>query len=602
MGKCHLKNQNTLLINAPVEASYKRYLYALLIFILFLSLGNCRGNDWELSYREAANRSLLPDVDLILVPELYSNLDDKHSTSTKPATFHKQTIVKQLQKYGKNWKEFQDAHRDHWKEDGDRVQILVQGTTHATNYDYDRQIPIVFFGRPWIEPGIYQDRIFQQHIVPTIAKILGSPVPNGAKLAPVRRILKLPPKFFKKPEIVATIVIDQGGFELFRTHPNSYPNIKKLMEVGAYFPNAEVGHLDAHTGVGHVAIGTGAFPEDHGILANSRVYIQPSIHSEKKYDVRAVFEGTNGEGTPEALQVQTLADVWDSYRKNRPVIISQCYAVRASIGMAGHGVSFPGISDGYPSGDKDFVYWIHKKNLDWITSPNNYQVPANVKHFSLYDYNLVNNQDPWWRKNSTITNGKISREEMSRNFYQTASTPIQAKLEGELFRSVVRSELIQTNLGKDGETDLLYLTLKATDAAGHTYGYESEEARLVLEETDRQVGLIWKMLDEEWKDEYVLVLTADHGAAPLREFSGGMHLSYQDLISAIDTLLPKSVRDQSSLVNFYTSGALSLNHAVRERHSISEFEIVQKILSIQVGDRRFFRKVYRRKDLGKQVP
>src|SRR5690606_23003566 len=116
--------------------------------------------------------------------------------------------------------------------------------------------------------GIYLDKIYQQHIVPTMAELLQSPLPNSVKLSSISKILKKG----KKPEIIVTIVIDQGGIQLYRAHQGSYPNIMRLMHDSAYFPNAMLGHLDAHTAVGHVAIGTGAFPNEHEIIANDRTY------------------------------------------------------------------------------------------------------------------------------------------------------------------------------------------------------------------------------------------------------------------------------------------------------------------------------------------
>lgn len=554
------------------------------IAFLILTL-NCSDTSWERSYYEAAKRSLTPGVDLILVPEIFSNVDEEWLIQEKNTSFTKAQLESQLKQYGRSWNEFYRENQEKIHIDGEIVTLIAEGSTHATNYFYDKNIPLVFYGNKWIHPGLYQDRVFQQHIVPTVAKVLNSPLPNSAKLPPIQKILKDIDSEFSKPEIVVTVVIDQGGLGLYKSHPDSFPHIKRLMERGAYFPNAEVGHLDAHTGVGHVAIGTGAFPRDHKIIANDWLFRNPGNQKSRK---RPLYQMPDGSITPDDMMSESFADVWDASRGNKPVIISQCYAVRASIGMAGHGAMYKrgtGISD------RDFVYWIHKYRLDWMTNDDFYQLPKVAENYSLLPYHLANNPKPWWGES------KVTVNDLVKNFYPTVATSTQAKLEGELFRSVLRSEIIEKGLHRDGETDLAYVTLKATDAVGHRHGYESEEARLVLEETDRQVGLIWDLLEEEWGDEYILILTADHGAAPLREISKGMYLRYASLLSEVDSLLPGEERAENTLINYYTSGMIALNKKTMEKYSISEYQIIQKILSITVDGKKFYRKIYQRKDL-----
>jgi len=563
---------------------------------IFIFTAGCIREEWEISYRQAAKMSLLPNVDLILIPQNNSLIDDRWLSEAKMTTYHLPSLKKQFLRYGKSWEEFLKQHKKRICIEGDTIQIAMESTSHYTNYDYDRNIPILFYGDRFFKKGIYREKIFQQHIVPTIAHILESPLPDGAILPPLQHAIhdEWNEKKRKNPtnlEIVLTIVIDQGGLQYYNAHPRSFPNIKRLMENSAYFPNAQIGHLEAHTAVGHVAIGTGAFPKQTEIIANERKYVAVTMSDAADSPVqiavqsRKVFESGQNLISPADMKVETLADVWDRHRNNLPIIISQCYASRASIGMAGHGSFLKG-------GDKDYVYWLDKKTMSWITSPSFFQIPAIASEFNVAEYNRKYNTNPWWSSEKLPDN-----QFFSKKFNQTVATPIQAMLEGELFRKVLERELIQTQLGKDGETDLLYITLKATDAVGHLHGWESEEARLVLEETDRQVGLIWKMLEDNWRNQYILILTADHGAAPLREFSGGLYLPFDEFLKEVQSLLPETVREKESLIHFFTSSMVSLNHEVMEKYGISEYRIIQKILQIEVDGRKFFRKVFTRKDL-----
>ncbi|WCL49541.1 alkaline phosphatase family protein [Leptospira sp. GIMC2001] len=568
----------------------------LLIILITISLSvfGCKDYSWEESYKLAASRSIVPEVDLVLVPEPFSNLDDEWIDVEKETVYKKEKLSKLLRTYGIGWSDFITIYKDKIKDRGNDIIFSGKGTTHATNYNYDANIPILFYGDKYVNNGIYQDTIYQQHIVPTVAELLESPVPNSVKLKSLSKILKKN----SKPEIIVTIVIDQGGIQLYRAHNDSYPNIKKLMHNSAYFPNAMVGHIDAHTAVGHVAIGTGAFPNEHEIIANDRIYYK-SINSNLTSVAEPIYQLPNGNISPSDMKSPTFADVWDQFNDNIPVIVSQCYAVRAAIGMAGHGSDYLySPSFGYESktsivADKDFVYWLTKPTLSWTTHPGLYQLPDIANNFALYPFHSSRNPEGW---DGFVPN---SLDKMVKEFHRSVGNPTQSMLEGELIRSVIQKEIIDSGKSKDGYTDLVYVTFKATDATGHTHGWESEEAREVLEETDRQVGLIIQMLRNHYQEDFMLILTADHGAAPLIEFSGGRHMTYDRLLSEIQSLIPIESRNSNSLVNFYTSGQISLNKETMKIFGITEYDVIKRIKSIEIDKKLFFREVYSANELRK---
>jgi hypothetical protein len=241
---------------------------ALLVSTILL----CKDQTKNKEYSDAIERSLLPNIDLILIPNSYNYLDDEWILERKPSHYTKSQLVSQLKRYGNSWEKFEKKYKDQLVINGESVVLNGKGITHSTNHLYDRNIPIVFYGKKYISPGIYEDKIFQQHITPTLAQIIDSPLPKGSLEKPINKILNPSIKKQKPPEIIFVIVIDQGGMELFKAQKGNYPNIQKLFDNGAFFPNAEVAHIDAHTAVGHVSIGTGAFPKVHRIIANEKAY------------------------------------------------------------------------------------------------------------------------------------------------------------------------------------------------------------------------------------------------------------------------------------------------------------------------------------------
>jgi arylsulfatase A-like enzyme len=77
----------------------------------------------------------------------------------------------------------------------------------------------------------------------------------------------------------------------------------------------------------------------------------------------------------------------------------------------------------------------------------------------------------------------------------------------------------QLQLGKGTRTDLLAVSLSATDYVGHRYGTEGVEMCLQLHSLDTDLGSFFKLLDRS-KIDYAVVLTADHGGHDLPERQG----------------------------------------------------------------------------------
>jgi predicted AlkP superfamily pyrophosphatase or phosphodiesterase len=61
------------------------------------------------------------------------------------------------------------------------------GTTHGSPYDYDTNVPLLFYGPPWILPGRIDTRVEMADVAPTLARILRIPAPKAAegKLLPL---------------------------------------------------------------------------------------------------------------------------------------------------------------------------------------------------------------------------------------------------------------------------------------------------------------------------------------------------------------------------------------------------------------------------------
>ncbi|TGN20338.1 alkaline phosphatase family protein [Leptospira idonii] len=549
------------------------------ILILFIySLISC---SWETEYKSAAKRSLQQDTDIVLVPYPF-NIFDKESRDAITLSHYSQEEIKNiLKEHDLSWDELKQSWN--WKEDEKSFQKEVNYTSHYTQYSYDTSIPIWLIGNKWFRNGIYPDRIHQQHIPSLLARILDFSFANQIDIRKFDKIFRTTEE---KPKLIVTIVIDQGGLQLYNAHPQSFPFLKSLKEKSAYFKNAKVGHLEAHTAVGHAAIGTGAYPAETHAFSNE-IY----TWKEGKLISRPIYQGEGQTLALEELNRMSLADDWDLFHNNEPVIISQCYAARASIGMAGHGKALPKEFSKGKEPDSDFVYWENGKSLKWDTYSAAYSVPDSVKQYDLYNFYLAN-------KATAGAEFQVrDRLDLQAKLHHFQASEYQVLLDGESIRKAIESEILSKNKHLDEKTDMVYVTLKATDAVGHLFGWESEEARNILKKTDEEVEKIYGFLEKNFGEDFILVITADHGAAPMPEISLSSFLGHETFFQELGTLLPEEKRKNQSVVKWITHSQLSLNRDVMKENGISEEQVIEKIKRLTVNDKPFFRKVWTRKEV-----
>ena len=82
----------------------------------------------------------------------------------------------------------------------------------------------------------------------------------------------------------------------------------------------------------------------------------------------------------------------------------------------------------------------------------------------------------------------------------------------------------EEGLGRDTVPDLLGISFSANDRVGHAYGPDSHEVMDVTVRLDRTLARLFAFLDRTvGLANVVMVLTADHGVAPLPEVFANLH-------------------------------------------------------------------------------
>ena len=106
---------------------------------------------------------------------------------------------------------------------------------------------------------------------------------------------------------VVTVAYDGGGWNLLEEWPAAWPFLRRVMERGLVYRNATIGSAPAVTSAIHANLGTGVYPETHGLAEITGRLPDGSVGD-------LYFEEEND---PRLLLVDTLGDAWDRRTDNR---------------------------------------------------------------------------------------------------------------------------------------------------------------------------------------------------------------------------------------------------------------------------------------------
>lgn len=327
-----------------------------------------------------------------------------------------------------------------------------------------------------------------------------------------------------QPKLVVAISVDQFSFDLYeRYRPTFTGGLKRLGE-GLVFTGYQ-SHAATETCPGHSTILTGAHPARTGIVGNSWY--------DRASGSTVYCVSVEGDADPDArgsakLRVDALGDWLKAERPGaRSVAVSG--KDRGAIMMAGH----------HP----DAVYWWADRKgfaTSRYAGPVTPQVLAPVEAFNAA-------RDQAWRAAAPrlwpqLLPARCAALQTSRRFGQldlTGQVPPQTAPGGALdardhnFSKELRAspefdrltlafagELVdQFRLGRGPQTDLLAVSLSATDGVGHRYGNGGAEMCAQMASLDAALGVFLEKLDRQGAP-YVVVLTADHGAIDAPERLG----------------------------------------------------------------------------------
>jgi hypothetical protein len=315
-----------------------------------------------------------------------------------------------------------------------------------------------------------------------------------------------PPVESGAPSLVVVIVIDQLRYDLLERYRAHFGKggFARFLEHGARFTNARYLHGTTDTCPGHAVIATGNWATENGVVANqwhgggAGSGIGCAAQDRKDLS-RRLLRPTIGDVMVEGLGPD--AKIFAASSKNA--------AAQLLGGRSADGIFWPGQDGLYTTwkgGDARLPVWLRAFNAgggmkSYASQPWERLLPA-----SAYAP-LGPDDEPAERKpgapRSTFPHDLDPKD-----------TPFADELLAKLGVAIIRAE----GLGDDAVTDYLALSFSASDVVGHAFGPDSHESMDTILRLDRQLAKLLAFIDRRVRlDRALVVLTADHGVAPLPE-------------------------------------------------------------------------------------
>lgn len=333
------------------------------------------------------------------------------------------------------------------------------------------------------------------------------------------------------PKLVIGIIVDQMRYDYLTRFYNKYGEggFKRMMNEGFNCKNNHFNYIPTKTGPGHASVFTGTTPKYHGVIGNSWYdkESQKTVYCASDDSQESIGTKTSsGEKSPHRMETTTFADENRLFTQMQGKTIGVSIKDRGAIFPAGHTANaaywFQGNDEGVWISSSFYIKELPK----WVSDFNSSEV---VKSY-LKEWNTLYDIETYTESGSDLNDfegvfkGKETAtfpydlkklKKKNGNFTIIKSTPFGNSLTTDFALAALKGE----GLGQDSITDVLTVSFSSTDAVGHKFGVNSKEIQDTYLRLDKDLERLFNALDEEvGKGEYVVFLTADHGAVDVPSY------------------------------------------------------------------------------------
>jgi predicted AlkP superfamily pyrophosphatase or phosphodiesterase len=330
------------------------------------------------------------------------------------------------------------------------------------------------------------------------------------------------------PKLVVVLVMDQlRGDYLARFRPFfGEQGFKRFLERGAYFTQGRYQNAITKTCAGHAVVATGSHAEINGIIGNEWWDQDARGEMYCAGDAEVELIGSDRPGrSPRNLIGTTIGDVLKLSNVGQSRVVTVAGKDRSAIMLGGR------LADAaYWMEDSLFVTsTYYRKDLpDWARRFNG---AGKVSAYFGKEWDRALPAEAYRVQGPDDVPEERSKGGMGRTFPHPLgvgearpgkgfieafeTTPFHNDIVLEFAMEAVRNE----RLGRGGAPDILGISFSANDRVGHAYGPDSHEVMDMMVRSDQLLERLFAFLDEEvGLEQTLVVLTGDHGVAPLPEF------------------------------------------------------------------------------------
>ena len=396
-----------------------------------------------------------------------------------------------------------------------------------------------------------------------------------------------------RPKLVVGLVIDQMRWDYLYRYSYRYGNngLKRLLSKGFSYNQAYIPYTPAVTAAGHACVYTGSVPALHGIVGNDWI---ENRTGKKMYCVRDSAVQTVGSSTgygmmsPKNLLSPTIGDELRLATNFRSRVYGIALKDRGGIIPAGHSANA--------------AFWLDDKTGDWISSTwymknlpswvNEYNRQRKADSMMKQGWNLLYPPDTYLQstRDENPYEKPVSHEkkvgfpheyasQIGKNYLSFRQSPFGNTLTLDFAKEL----MIREGLGKQGQTDMLCLSLSSTDYVTHLFGILAMETEDMYIRLDKDIAGFLDFLDEyAGKDNYLLFLTADHGVSYTPYFLAENRipagsLKSSDLAAAINRHLEKQL-NLANAVTGIIEYQVYLNHALLDSLKIDKVTVEKEVI------------------------
>ena len=348
----------------------------------------------------------------------------------------------------------------------------------------------------------------------------------AAALAPAATLAATDPAPAPPPRLVVFIAVDQMRADyLDRFRPLFTAGLKRLVEEGAVFTNANYRHACTETGPGHSVLLSGRSPRSSGIVGNAWYdrTLRQRVNVVDDPAVRLVGSERGRAASPAYFNAFTVGDM---LKASSPAskVVGVSFKDRAAILPAGRRAD---AAYWYQAIDGRFVTssWYMDRAPGWLDRWNARRV-ADGYAGRAWDRLLPDVASYLRYAGEDAVAGEFDGRDNVFPHLLRGAPPTLAFYDG-LRRSPFADEMLLDfalaamsghDLGSGPATDLLTVSFSATDVIGHAYGPDSQEQMDNLLRLDRTIGRLLDAAERRaGRGRVLFVLSADHGGMPLVE-------------------------------------------------------------------------------------